>query len=374
MKKVLVSLLVLAVAVSGAFAAVNISGNLVTGYVLNFDEDGNFSSGVFGQDNLNSNSTKLTLGFGDDNGIWSIGLEGELYADGANLVDDHKGLNRVAGDVTIDIAKMISADTDWSAKLGVLANDRVVGLRAYTNKSGQSYDRVRSDERGLWANLTLGYTDLIQVQIGGQPALMATSADKIGPGTDGDLVISAMTKPLDGLAVSVDWALVGDKAEDSDTLAWNEDAYGVVGGAVDVNVGALVGLDFDLGVGFADRYYYGLEKNDLAVQVYGGVDVFSAYVEYALVGSDADKSKLHIGADINVIENLVLNAYFGSADIENFGDEFYVGGNVGYEVYGVTFQLNLQYVAGTYGFLGDVPQGGVKSAGFSITPMIKVNF
>ena len=391
MKKVLVSLLVLAVAVSGAFAAVNISGNFVTGYVFNFDDDGNFTSGIFGQDNINTNSTKLTLGFGDDTGIWSVGLEGELYADGSSVVPgiptsnpDGSTVslhpqNRVAGDITIDFAKMVSAETEWSAKLGLLANDRVTGLRAYSNKSGQSYDRVRTAEPGMWANLTLGYGSLIQVQVGGAPALtVSNAADKVGSvdistgkwtgKTEGDLIASVMSEPISGLAVSVDWALVGDQSKAS-----TSDDDGLVGGAVEANIGELVGLDFDLGIGFADRYYYGLERNDLAVQVYGGIDAFSAYAEYALI--DMETSKLHIGADFNVVDHLVLNAYFGSTNVEKFADALYVGANVGYEVYGVTFQLNLQYAnGGASGILGDVPQGGVKTDGFSITPMVKVNF
>ena len=96
---------------------------------------------------------------------------------------------------------------------------------------------------------------------------------------------------------------------------------------------------------------------------------------------DGDVSKLHLGANINAVENVLLNVYGGIADFSAIGDNFYVGGNVGYEVAGVTFQLNLQYAAyetagesymNSVG--GDIAQGAVKASGFSITPMIKVAF
>ena len=377
MKKVLVSLLVLAVAVSGAFAAVNFSGNFQTGYVFAVN-DGSWKNEIFGQDNANSNQTKLNLGFADEDGYWTVGLEGEVFLDGANLNDAAHG-NRIAGDITLDLAKMIGgSDTDWTAQFQLLANDRITAQRAYTNKSGLNYDRVRTDEPGLWANAIIGFGNLLTVQVGGSPALAAGGkADKLnGAAQDGDLIASVMTKPMDGLAISVDWAYVGDSA------SGNKDLYGVVGGAADVNVGALAGLDFDLGVGVADKYYYGAEKNVLSAQVYGGVDAFSAFVEYVL---DDEISRLHAGADINAIDNVLLNVYGGVGNFDDVDNSFYVGGNIGYEVVGgVTLKLNLQYAAAkTAGSYldneggdkgGDIAQGAVKASGFSITPIVAVNF
>ena len=376
MKKALVTLLVLAAAASGAFAAVNFSGELVTGYVFQRAHD-EWTNYVFGQDNKDTNSTKLTLGIAEDDGYWSIGLEGELYVDGASVIPDgqHKQ-NRVAGDISLDLAKMIAgSDTDWAAKLSLVANDRVVGLRAYTNKSGLNFDRVRTAEPGLWANLVLGYSDLIQVQMGGAPALVSEkNADKINGETRGDFIVSAMTVPLDGLRVSVDWAVIGDDANAGD---------GVFGAAADVNIGALCGLDFDLGVGVADKIYYGEGGyNVLAAQVYGGVDLFSVYGEYVL---QDETSRLHFGADFSVIDDMLLNVYGGVGDLSAAADSYYVGGNVGYTLHGVTLSLNLQYASydgAGHSYLhgsggdkgGDIAQGAVKADGFSITPMLSVSF
>ncbi len=382
MKKVLVTLLVFAVAVSGVFAAVNFSGSLTSGYVIQ-NKDNAWKTWIFGDDNTDSNSTTLKLSFGDENGYWTANMEGALYLDGSSVGDEHP--NRVAGDITVDLAKIIAgADTEWSAQIQLLAYDRITALRAYTNKSGLNYDRVRTAEPGLWANAIVGYGKLIQFQIGGAPWLEGDKTNNVGEldGTvrkqQGDLIISAMTEPLDGLRVSVDWALKGDQI--------TKLGEGVVGAAADVNVGALCGLDFDLGVGVADKYYYGdLAKNNIvSAQVYGGIDMVSGFAEYVYESKDK-VSRLHLGLDLNVVESMILNFYGGIGDFAKVDTQWYIGGNVGYEVAGVTFQLNLQYAAygaDDDGYLaksgsdkgGDIAQGAVKASGFSITPMIKVAF
>ena len=384
MKKVLVTLLVFAVAVSGVFAAVNFSGSLTSGYVIQ-NRGGEWSSWIFGDDNKDTNSTTLKVNIADENGYWSSTLEGALYVDGSSTSDNHQ--NRVAGDITVDLAKIIAGpETEWSAQIQLLAFDRITALRAYTNKSGLNYDRIRTAEPGLWANAIVGYGKLIQFQIGGAPAL-STGSNGTTPGaggltakTEGDLIISAMTEPLDGLRVSVDWAMVGDRfAPTADEPVTEK---GTFGGAVDVNIGALCGLDFDLGVGVADKWYYGEKRNVIAAQIYGGIDAVSGFAEYV---NDAGTSKLHLGLDLNVVEHMVLNFYggLGSFAEDAISNQWYVGGNIGYEVAGVTFQLNLQYAAyddakANSSYMsdkgGDIAQGAVKADGFSITPMIKVAF
>ena len=382
MKKVLVTLLVLAVAVSGVFAAVNFSGSLTSGYVIQ-NANNEWTSWVFGDDNKDTNSTTLKLNIADENGYWSGAIEGALYVDGSNVGDSHQ--NRVSGDITVDLAKIIAGpDTDWSAQLQLLAYDRVTGLRAYTNKSGLNFDRVRTAEPGLWANAIVGYGKLIQFQVGGAPELSgkAEGLEQKPYTQTGEVIISAMTEPLDGLRVSVDWALVGDRytrEPGKENLA-----KGVVGGAADINIGALCGLDFDLGVGIADKYYYGEQRNVLAAQIYGGIDLFSIFGEYVL---EAGTSRLHFGLDLNVLEGLVLNFYGGAGSLAaaEAASNWYVGTNVGYEIYGITFQVNVQYAAyaeGGHSYLhgdggdkgGDIAQGAVKADGFSITPMVKVSF
>ena len=77
MKKFLTILTVALLACSTVFAAVNFSGELVAGYQFQY-EDEKWTSHVYGQDGDDSNTTKLNLGFADDNGIWNVVVEGVL--------------------------------------------------------------------------------------------------------------------------------------------------------------------------------------------------------------------------------------------------------------------------------------------------------
>ena len=379
MKKVLVSLLVLALATAGAFAAVNFSGELVTGYNLNIDKNGDFHGHVFGQDGTDTNTTKLNLGVADDNGVWTIGIEGILVADG-----------RVSGDITVDLMKLFAADSDISLKLGLAVNDEQTVLRAYSNQSGKNFDRIRTAAPGLWASLDFTFANLVEVKVAGSPAtaLVADGGDAIPSygqvklpedtpaeikdaipslkptgfkANGGDVAVSALVTPLDGLKVSAGWVLYGD----GQNSTGND---GAVTAAADVNVGSLVGLDFDLGVAASYIYGIGAENHVVAATVYGGVDAFDAYAEYSY--NTASKANfLVVGANVNVVENMLLDFFVGANDLgnDNFGDTFFVGGDIGYTVSGVTFQLGVEYSASTAAFSYD-------EAGLSIVPQVKVAF
>ena len=373
MKKILTILTVALLACSTVFAAVNFSGELVTGYNLNFDKDGNFSGHVFGQDGTDTNTTKLNLGIADDNGVWSVGIEGILVADG-----------RVSGDVSIDMMKLFGADSDLSVKLGLAANDEQTVLRAYANPSGKNQDRIRTGASGVWANLSVGYADFVTVNVAGSPktAAVADGGDLIPSltlpegtklpegislkptgfkGNGGDVTVSALVTPVDGVKVSAGWVLNGDGQNGTGS-------EGAVTAAADVNVGALAGLDFDLGVSAAYIYGIGAENSVISGAVYGGVDVFDAYVEYSYNTLETvDRPNfLAFGANFNVVENMLLDVFVGANDLGAFGDTFFVGGDVGYTVSGVTFQLGVEYAAGG-AFSYD-------ETGFSIVPQVSVAF
>ncbi len=377
MKKILTILTVALLACSTVFAAVNFSGELVSGYNLNFDKDGNFSGHVFGQDGTDSNTTKLNLGIADDNGVWSVGIEGVLVADG-----------RVSGDLTVDMMKLFGADSDLSVKLGLAANDEQTVLRAYANPSGKNQDRIRTAAAGVQANLTVGYADFVTVNVAGSPKTdavadggdlanaweMTTTGPDGKPLTigetqkptgfkanDGDVTVSALVTPVDGVAVSAGWVLNGDGQNGTGK-------EGAVTAAADVNVGALAGLDFDLGVSAAYIYGIGAENSVISGAVYGGVDVFDAYVEYSYNTLETvDRPNfLVFGANFNVVENMLLDVFVGANDLGAFGDTFFVGGDVGYTVSGVTFQLGVEYAAGG-AFSYD-------ETGFSIVPQVSVAF
>ena len=353
MKKVLVSLLVLALAMTSVFAAVNFGGEFVGGYNFNYNND-EWTSHIMGQDGTGSHTTKLNLSFADENGLWKVTTEGEMVAD-----------KRLAGDISIDMMKLFNAESDVSVKFGLAMNDEQSVLRAYSNQSGKNFDRFRTAADGLWANVNVAYGNLVQVQVAGAPEFTSNTDPKDGDeaqinGAGGDLVISALTNPLDGLKVSAGWVLNG-KNDD------NTGSDGIVGGAVDVNVATLVGLNFDLGVSASYKYGFATEQSVVAATVYGGVDLVDAYVEYsASIADAATKHYLVAGANLNVVENMILDVFFGATDLENFGDTVFVGGDIGYTLQNVTFKLGVEYAKGA-AFSYDLP-------GLSIVPQVSVAF
>ena len=169
MKKVLVSLLVLALAMTSVFAGIDFSGKFVAGYTFNTTDWKNWTSQAYGEDKNNSNPLKLDASIADENGLWSITMKGVLQAD-----------DRLAGTATVDLGKVfMGADSDVSIALALVANNRVAGLNAYNNASGFNMTRIRTLDKGLWTSLTIGYTDLVQFQIGGAPRSGAGNAFKI---------------------------------------------------------------------------------------------------------------------------------------------------------------------------------------------------
>lgn len=365
MKKVLVSLLVLALAMSSVFAAVNFNGELVAGYNFNYDADGSGKWGyhVMGQDGDDSNTTKLNLSFADENGLWKVTTEGQMIADG-----------RIPGDFAVDMLKLFDVDSDLSVKLGLSVNDEQTVLRAYSNQSGNNYDRFRTDAPGLWTNVDISYANLVEVLIAGAPSLGSYEngdnpgiADKSKNNADhlvggGDFAVSAKVTPVDGLAMSAGYVLKGNGQNNTGT-------DGVVGGAVNVDVSALAGLDFSLGASASYKYGFETKQNVVAATVYGGVDVVDLAVEYAYL-SGSDEHYLYAGANFNVVENMLLDAYFGANNLTKFADTYFVGGDIGYTLKNVTFALGIEYAATTVG------NGAYNYDynGLSIVPKVSVSF
>lgn len=361
MKKVLVSLLVLALAMSSVFAAVKFNGELVAGYNFNYDANGSGKWGyhVMGQDGDDSNTTKLKLSFADDNGLWTVSTEGQMIADG-----------RISGDFAVDMLKLFDVDSDLSVKLGLSVNDEQTVLRAYSNQSGNNFDRFRTPAGGLWTNVDISYAGLVEVLVAGAPKLEAnTNGDKPGQGGNadhlvggGDFAVSAKVTPVDGLAMSAGYVLYGKN--DNGT-----GSKGIVGGAVNVDVSALAGLDFSLGASASYKYGFANKQNVVAATVYGGVDVVDLAVEYAYL-SGSDEHYLYAGANFNVVENMLLDAYFGANNLTKFADTFFVGGDIGYTLKNVTFALGVEYAATTAG------NGAYNYDynGLSIVPKVSVSF
>lgn len=367
MKKVLVSLLVLALAMTSVFAAVNFSGEFKAGYTFSTTDWKNWTTTNFGQDNYKTDVLKLNASLADENGIWSITMKGALVAD-----------NRLAGTATVDLGKVfMGADSDVSIALALVANNRVAGLNAYNNASGFNMTRIRTLDKGLWTSLTVGYGDYVQVQVAGgpDPAKLYWLKDGVDDNKVGsaDFIASALVKPVDGIGVSVGYVLAGENKWE---IASGTD-NGMLNAAVNVDIAALADLDFDLGLSVGDRWEIGAGANLVAATVYGGVDVVGFSAEYALATqNDAIENYFNVGLDLNVVEGLKLNVYTGAmglGETHAFKDAFFVGGNVGYTVAGVGLNLNVQYAGSdASGTLGDVAEGGVKIEGFSITPSMSI--
>lgn len=369
MKKVLVSLLVLALAMTSVFAGIDFSGKFVAGYTFNTTDWKNWTSQAYGEDKNNSNPLKLDASIADENGLWSITMKGVLQAD-----------DRLAGTATVDLGKVfMGADSDVSIALALVANNRVAGLNAYNNASGFNMTRIRTLDKGLWTSLTVGYGDYVQVQVAGGPSNENTpwveAGDDVKRGAD--FIASALVKPVDGIGVSVGYVLNGEtKWEIVD--ATNATAKnGHFNAAVNVDIAALADLDFDLGLSIGDRWAIGAGANLVAATVYGGVDVVGFSAEYALATQDkAIENYFNVGLDLNVVEGLKLNVYTGAmglGEAHGFKDAFFVGGNVGYTYSNIGINLNVQYAgANANGYMGDVSEGAVKHAGFSLTPSVSI--
>ena len=338
MKRILSVLLIALVACTSAFAAVNFSGSATIGYAIQYDHEADdWSAHLNGDDGEDTNTGSLNLNIADDNGLWSVTFEGEPTLDSAG---------GIAADVTVDLAKIVGLE-DWTLAVGMSANDRFTPTRAYSNNSGKSWDRIRTADNGYFANLTLGYGNYIQVQAALDPGLSGSPTSKR------DFGVGVYSNPINGLEVSAAYLYQGE-------WATNE---GTIGGAVDVNLGTMLGLGFNLGVSVADRY--GFDRgNDFAATVYGGVDFVTVAAEYAYTADEANF--LWVGADFSVVDNLDLGVYVGANDVAEFADQYFVGGSIGYDLNGIGLGLDIEYA-----------QGGGKEYydnSLTITPSLSVSF
>ena len=255
----------------------------------------------WGDDGDDTNPNSLNLSISDDNGIWSVGFRAGITANekvgkedagsdaqGATLGDS----GSMDGNVTIDFAKLIGLE-DWTLNAGMIGNDRYTTLRAYSNQSGNNFDRIRTNGNSYVAWLGVGYGGFVEAQVAVDPGLNGGKDDEIT--TTSDILASALVTPLSGLEISVDYAWKGDGNKHSDGSLF--------GAAADVNLGDMLGLDFSVGVSIADKYDFKTETNDVAVTVYSGIDLVDAAVEYGYIYNSDESAYdhyLYVGANLNV--------------------------------------------------------------------------
>ena len=424
MKKVLALLLVCLLATSVAFAAVQFSGSLTAGAAINYDKDRADNDGwrvyTYGDDGDDSDEMSLNFTLGDDQGLWSADVKGLWGGQLGNTEQLFGESGKIEAIFKTNIAKAIAMAVGGESPIDVTleagGNRRVTTLRAYANASGANLDRVRTINNTSPFGLTIGYQDFVQAQVTYAPELWDDRSSSASAYPE-DLTASLLVKPYTGIALSVDYAMVGESkvlgGANTDVASANttninpdgeevlvnpsatySDAGGLIGAALDFNIGQLLGADYNVGVSVADRYEFGTKYNQFAATVYGGIDMVSAYVEYALrtygkslyEAADAGAAEndpitntrvhekgvaehyLNVGVDLAVVENMNLNVYFGADDLADFVNQYFVGGNIGYTVSGIKFNMGVEYNASNWGAYN------YDHKGLMLVPSVAVSF
>ena len=345
MKKVLTVLLVVLLATTTVFAAMNVSGRFRTGYKFSFNDG-------FTADGWKENTeAKFSLKVSDDAGIWTVSLKD--WGDGALDSDD-----KIKANLSLNFTNLLAAngvdlgDFDISASIG--ANGAMTALSAYNDVTGDEIYKVKNN--GAYSSeLAVGYGDLIKAKINIDPTYEPTKKMPVA--------LSVMSTPVSGVSVSAVYAYNGLIYQvDKDTKV---PADHVLGFAVNADFAALFGLDFQLGLAAYDNVGLkdGGNVNTFAAAVYGGVDLVDAYFELRMnnqLWKDGESTfGMKSQVNLNLVENLKLDVYFNIANFAKTADTYAVGGDVSYTISGVEFAGNLEYAAGD---------------GFSITPKVIIAF
>ena len=124
MKKILALVLVISLVSASVFAGVSFSGSATAGFQFNYDEE-NWETHLYGDDGDDTDTASVNLSIADDNGLWTVLLEGTPALDSSGSL---------AGDVTVDFGKMIfGADSPFSLTAGLLPDSRNGGKRQVNN-------------------------------------------------------------------------------------------------------------------------------------------------------------------------------------------------------------------------------------------------
>ena len=129
-------------------------------------------------------------------------------------------------------------------------------------------------------------------------------------------------------------------------------------------------------LGAAGEFLYGFEDSDdnldaffqVLGRVNGGVEKVDGYVEYGFAKVDASGADpvhyMRAQANLNLVKGLGLDVYYQDYDLtnENEKDDFEVGAESSYTFGGVTYHLDVAYVAEK------------DNDNFKITPWIQIAF
>ncbi len=346
MKKVLTIVAVSLLVSATLFAGVSFSGRFRQGYVFGFG---------FGDDAKNTISTwkteeaKVSVSISDDNGVWKVTLK----SPGALDSND-----KWAANASVNVDKIVKAaggdmgDLTMSVSFG--NNGKLAALSAYSDPTGNEYYKMKTNGTES-IQIAMAYAKLFKLNVGVDPTFNDTK--------DASFIISASTEPVSGLAIGVGYTLNGYQ----ETGYGSKTEYGFnqgINGSVNVDLGKMLDMDFDLGLTAYDTFALGAKDaaskviddsakdnlNTLAGGVYGGVDAVDGYVEVVMTtdmpdGGDAtNKMGLNACVNLNLVDNLGLDVYFNIGDFDAVADTIKVGGDVSYKIAGVQVAANVEYL------------------------------
>ncbi len=330
-KRIVLTVALMLIAVMAVSAAPTFSGRFRQGYTFKFAEGADPAITAW-----KTNEAKLTIKFADENGLWTVNLKG------TGALDSN---DKWSANASINLGKLIGAAGadlgDFGIVASIGANTKMSALSAYNDVTGNSQYTLKN-AGATSAQLAMNYGKLVKFNVAGDP----TNAGR-------SLVVSALVAPVDGVSVSAGYARNASYFNDKKT------GKNVVGGAVNVDIAKLAGLDFKLGVSAFDNFMLketNFTTNTFGANVNGGIKEVDGFVEFIMVNNMADgvatvnEYALNTKVNLNLVKNLGLDVYFNIADLTKVGDTFTVGGDASYKLSGVEFAMNMEYAKATKAF------------------------
>ena len=345
-KFVLTLALVLMVAVGlSAATPLTVGGTFKTGYEFTFVENGNAIAAA----EKGSEAKNAAISISGD--FWKVSLSAKtgMLFDAKMAAKAEIYLDKALAEQGMDMG-------DLTLKMAIGNMGDLGGLSAYSNKRDDLQDlKMSSGFDGAYAaSMTVGYGDLVTVMVGVDPVSFLDQDAALAK--NNAIILSAKSEPVEGVTAAIAYTNVSNGLKDTNTSA-----DGAFAGSVNIDIAALAGLDFGLGVSAYDLYNFEKKENNLYVELNGSFADFSAWTEYRILDKTNDM-KLEVA--YAGIENVGLSAFVELGDItkQAAADEVTVkiGGGVNYKMGGVTYALDADYA--------------VQAKTFTMSPTVKISF
>ncbi len=289
MRKVLTIALVALIAAS-LFAGVKTSG-YVQGAV-----NADFADGEDAVFNTAEDDNKAQLVMTDENSIW-----------GTTITVQNTKSSGLMSKTWLDIMKVAQVESNFAAKVTFLTYDKVTALSAYTNNADDMNTwRLRTENDGHGVNAEFGYSKYVKAQAGMQFYQGAVTKDNRDDKMT--IVTSVLGTPVDGVKLSAGMKMYNIKMDEKGDGYDTSSGYTV---AAEADAGKLADLDFSLAAGVAYTKYECDNDGCLTVQVFGGYEGITGYVE---VGFLDIKKYTKLGAAYQINDKADVGAYFATID------------------------------------------------------------